>query len=82
MIDFSTDDFRAIENACNAKLVALEVVYKRNINVRPDYAELIAKSMLRYLSVLEKIHLGYEFFTSSSSLKNFLYGSRKLEVVK
>lgn len=81
MIEFTPDDLSAIETACNSKLADLETVYKRNVNERPDYAELIANSMLKYLAVLEKICPGYEFLTFSPSLEKYLYGSRKLEVV-
>lgn len=81
MIEFNNGELKAIEDACNDKLVHLENVYKCNVNERPDYAELIANSMLKYLAVLEKIYPGYQFVTFSPSLEKYLYGSRKLEVV-
>lgn len=80
MIEFTDDEICSITSAVFAKLEDLQSVYKRNVNSRFDYAQTIARCMIPYLRVIERIHPGYEFVTDSPSLKKFLYGSSKPEV--
>lgn len=79
MIEFTDAEIRSIASAVLAKLEDLQSVYKRNVNSCPDYAQTIARCMIPYLRVIERIFPDYKFVTFSPSLEKFLYGVSKLD---
>lgn len=68
---FTNEEKELIQKALIEKLMSLEYCYKKNINTRPDYAELIATTMRRYNSIYKKLS-NTDYITENKNLQQKL----------
>ena len=74
MFELDKEQLKSLERALVARFTELEIVYKRNVNSNPAYADLMAQSIASLLSVYRVFFPKSSFFTTSSSLHRYLYG--------